>query len=95
MSSRHGSHALGSPISRQVKKHRRLDRFPFFNSVIRDLRERAPVFNLSVSHQLVRTSHPSGSRLWSDPNKEILSRPWQVNLPQKTVGTTPRPRFED
>ena len=48
-----------------------------------------------MSNQLVRTSHPSGSRLWSDPNKEILSRPWQINLPQKTVGTTPRPRIGD
>ena len=44
-------------------------------------------------HVALRTSHPSGSRLWSDPNKEILSRPWQVSLPQKTVGTTPRPRL--
>jgi hypothetical protein len=44
---------------------------------------------------LVRTSHPSGSRHWSDPGKGMISRPWQVHLPQKTVGTTPPPTVAD
>src|SRR5262245_46777974 len=29
----------------------------------------------------------------SSPGKGIISRPWQNLLPQKTVGTTPCPRF--
>src|SRR3989304_7536198 len=66
--------------------------FPSFSPsrTDRDLLLRAPVF---VSFGVGRWSAPvthqdqgMGSFL-----KEISPRPWQVNLPQKTVGTTPCP----
>ena len=69
---------------------------PFFSSrTARDLSVTRPCFLFMRCRTLVRTSHPSGSRHWSDPGKGIFSRPWQVHLPQKTVGTTPPPMVAD
>ena len=69
---------------------------PFFSSrTAHDLSVTRPCFLFMRCRTLVRTSHPSGSRHWSDPGKGIFSRPWQVNLPQKTVGTTPPPTVAD
>jgi len=40
-----------------------------------------------VTHQVQGT--------WEISKREILPTPWQVNLPQKTVGTTPPPTVAD
>ena len=54
----------------------------------------APLFSVIRCRIKVRTRHPSGSRLQEFAhNKRIISRPWQSSSPQKTVGTTPCPRF--
>ena len=68
----------------------------FLTRQIRDLFVRAPVFvRFGVGHG----PHQSPIRIkaWEDaPHKEQRpSRPWQFPLPQKTVGTTPCPRFKD
>src|SRR5215831_19315844 len=71
--------------------------------LVRDLLLRAPVLSHLASDK-VRTSlrqrrislglnrhQVQGSG--SSPGRGIISRPWQSSLPQKTVGTTPCPRF--
>src|SRR5215467_15358116 len=71
--------------------------------LVRDLLLRAPVLSHLASDK-VRTRLPpeadqpraepsSGSRLQEFSGKGVISRPWQSSLPQKTVGTTPCPRF--
>ena len=88
------------PLAGRSSRHRRSREINFFISFsstrwLRDLSVTRPCFLCSRCRTLVRTSHPSGSRHWSDPCKGIISRPWQVNLPQKTVGTTPCPTVTD
>src|SRR6266498_2499893 len=70
--------------------------FPFSllaQSVI--FRVTRPCFLFMQCRTLVRTSHPSGSRHIGRFLKENSSRPWQVCLPQKTVGTTSPPTVAD
>src|SRR3990172_1908425 len=86
----------GSPIRRLLSRGTPLPLFFLLSFLIRLSRDkliRAPVFSLLVS-DMVRTSHPSGSRLWKCSLRNHLPAP--VNhLPQKTVGATPCPRFTD
>ncbi len=56
--------------------------------------KRAPVFNRSVSEPGPHQS-PIRFKAMGDFQKENSSRPWQSVSPQKTVGTTPRPRVLD
>src|SRR5215471_12412664 len=71
--------------------------------LVRDLLLRAPVLSHLASDK-VRTSlrqrrislglnRHQVQGVGSSPAKGVISRPWQSSLPQKTVGTTPRPRF--
>src|SRR5215813_14815623 len=71
--------------------------------LVRDLLLRAPVLSHLASDK-VRTSlrqrrislglnRHQVQGVGSSPAKGVISRPWQSSLPQKTVGTTPCPRF--
>jgi len=71
--------------------------------LVRDLLLSAPVLSHLVSDK-VRTSlrqrrislglnRHQVQGFGSSPAKGVISRPWQSSLPQKTVGTTPCPRF--
>jgi hypothetical protein len=78
----------GHPLAGRSSRHRpsRGEEFlfllPSYQLVsVWSSRLRAPVFNRSVS-DLVRTSHPSGSRLWSDPFKDLISCPWHFCAPE-------------
>src|SRR5262250_55387 len=71
--------------------------------LVRDLLLRAPVLSHLASDK-VRTSlrqrrislglnRHQVQGVGSSPAKGVISGPWQSSLPQKTVGTTPCPRF--
>src|SRR5262244_3365141 len=90
----------GSPIGRRVKRHRRsCENFFLFPFSPRDLCDSlidAPLFSISwcrtfwsapVTHQVQGCGRC--------PLRAAISRPWQTLLPQKTIGTTPRPRLTD
>jgi hypothetical protein len=90
----------GHPLAGSSSRHKPSREINFsisFSSTrwLPDLSVTRPCFLSMRCRTLVRTSHPSGSRPWSDPGKGIISRPWQVQLPQKTVGTTPCPTVAD
>src|SRR3989338_2709725 len=91
-----GVAAKGAPIRRLLSRGTPLPLFFLLSFLIRLSRDkliRAPVFSLLVS-DMVRTSHTSGSRLCKCSLRNHLPAPGN-RLPQKTVGTTPCPRFKD
>jgi hypothetical protein len=80
---------MGSPIRRQVKRQRYSARnkflyFPLFQLAWSVIFSYTPLFSMFGVGSLVRTSHPSGSRQWSDPVlQEFISGPWQSHCPRK------------
>jgi len=52
-----------------------------------------PVFNPLVSDRRSAPVTHQVQGFGSCPLRAAISRPWQFSLPQKTIGTTPRPRL--
>src|SRR6059036_957262 len=91
-----GGHPLaGRSRSTDVSCEKNFLLFLFPSRTVGDLSVTRPCFLFMRCRTLLRTSHPSGSRHIGRFLKENSSRPWQVCLPQKTVGTTSPPTVAD